>query len=168
MRALTVLIPIIIIIAISAIALNTLKIGSEESTPSPAPIVSSSPTASPSGTITPKPTTMNNVTELKITDEKVGTGSAAVAGKTVTVNYVGTFTDGSKFDSSYDRNQPFSFTLEAGQVIKGWDQGVAGMKVGGKRKLTIPANLGYGAAGAPPVIPGNATLIFEVELLKVE
>jgi len=106
--------------------------------------------------------------KLIILDEKVGTGAEAVAGKKVTVNYVGTLINGTKFDSSYDRNEPFTFNLGAGEVIKGWDQGVIGMKVGGKRKLTIPASLGYGATGAGGVIPPNATLIFEVELLKVE
>jgi len=104
---------------------------------------------------------------LKIEDLKVGTGAEAVAGKSVTVHYVGTLTTGDKFDSSRDRNQGFSFTLGAGMVIKGWDQGVAGMKIGGLRKLTIPPELGYGAGGYPPVIPPNSTLIFEVELLKV-
>ncbi len=108
------------------------------------------------------------VTELKIDDLQIGTGEEAVDGKKTTVHYTGILTDGTKFDSSVDRNQPFSFTLGAGEVIAGWDQGVKGMKVGGKRKLTIPADLGYGSAGAPPVIPANATLIFEVELLKVE
>lgn len=83
------------------------------------------------------------------------------------MHYVGTLTDGSKFDSSRDRGSPFQFRLGAGQVIKGWDQGVAGMKVGGLRKLTIPPELGYGARGFPPVIPGNSTLVFEVELLGV-
>lgn len=114
---------------------------------------------------------MNNSTpsaELKIEDIKVGSGIEAIAGKKVSVNYVGTLTDGSKFDSSYDRNQPFTFNLGAGEVIKGWDEGVVGMKVGGKRKLTIPPDLGYGAAGAPPVIGPNATLIFEIELLDVK
>lgn len=106
--------------------------------------------------------------ELKIDDTKVGTGAEAVSGKRVTVHYTGTLTDGTKFDSSVDRGQPFSFMLGAGQVIKGWDQGVAGMKVGGTRKLTIPADLGYGATGAGGVIPPNATLLFDVELLKVE
>ena len=104
---------------------------------------------------------------LKIEDTKVGTGAEAKAGKPVTVHYVGTLTNGSKFDSSRDRNEGFAFTLGAGQVIKGWDEGVAGMKVGGLRKLTIPPELGYGARGFPPVIPGNSTLIFEVELLQV-
>ena len=105
---------------------------------------------------------------LKIEDTKVGTGAEAVAGKTVTVHYTGTLTDGKKFDSSLDRGQPFKFTLGAGQVIQGWDKGFAGMKVGGKRKLTIPPELGYGARGAGNVIPPNATLIFDVELLGVE
>lgn len=104
---------------------------------------------------------------LQIVDEVVGTGAEAVAGKEITVNYVGTLTNGTKFDSSYDRNQPFKFVLGAGQVIAGWDQGFAGMKVGGKRKLTIPPELGYGSQGAGASIPPNATLIFEVELLNV-
>jgi FKBP-type peptidyl-prolyl cis-trans isomerase len=104
---------------------------------------------------------------LKVEDLQVGTGAEAVAGKKVTVHYTGTLTDGSKFDSSLDRGRPFDFPLGAGRVIKGWDEGVAGMKVGGKRRLTIPPELGYGARGFPPVIPPNSTLIFEVELLGV-
>ncbi|PWB69529.1 peptidylprolyl isomerase [candidate division GN15 bacterium] len=104
-------------------------------------------------------------------DEKVGTGDVAVAGTKVSVHYTGWLDDagkkGKKFDSSVDRNQPFEFALGAGQVIRGWDEGVAGMKVGGKRTLVIPASLGYGPNGYPPVIPGNSTLIFDVELLKV-
>jgi len=107
------------------------------------------------------------VSQLKIENIKVGTGDEAVNGKKVTVNYVGTLTDGKKFDSSYDRKQPFSFVLGKGQVIKGWDEGVAGMKVGGQRKLTIPPSLGYGSRSVGS-IPANSTLIFEVELLKVE
>ncbi len=107
-------------------------------------------------------------TGLKYTDLQVGTGDEAKAGKTVSVHYTGWLENGQKFDSSLDRRQPFQFALGAGQVIQGWDQGVAGMKVGGKRKLTIPANLGYGARGAGGVIPPNATLIFEVELLGVK
>jgi FKBP-type peptidyl-prolyl cis-trans isomerase FkpA len=105
---------------------------------------------------------------LRYTDVKVGTGTEATAGKSVSVHYTGTLTNGTKFDSSKDRNQPFVFPLGAGRVIKGWDEGVAGMKVGGVRKLTIPANLGYGAQGAGGVIPPNATLLFEVELLDVK
>jgi FKBP-type peptidyl-prolyl cis-trans isomerase FkpA len=104
---------------------------------------------------------------LQVEDLKVGTGAEATPGKMVTVHYVGTLTNGSKFDSSRDRGTGFSFPLGAGRVIKGWDQGVEGMKVGGVRKLTIPPELGYGAGGFPPVIPPNSTLIFEVELLAV-
>ena len=104
---------------------------------------------------------------LKTEDVKVGTGTEATAGKTVTVHYVGTLTSGSKFDSSRDRDEGFTFRLGAGQVIEGWDKGVAGMKVGGVRKLTIPPEMGYGVRGYPPVIPGNSTLLFEVELLDV-
>jgi FKBP-type peptidyl-prolyl cis-trans isomerase len=105
--------------------------------------------------------------DLKIENIKEGTGAEAVNGKQVSVHYTGTLTDGKKFDSSVDRGQPFKFVLGAGQVIRGWDLGVAGMKVGGKRKLTIPPQLGYGERGAGGVIPPNATLIFEVELLEV-
>lgn len=106
---------------------------------------------------------------LQITDEIIGTGAEAAAGNMVSVNYVGTLSNGTKFDSSYDRGQPFSFTLGAGQVIKGWDEGVAGMKVGGKRKLIIPPSLAYGETGAGNgVIPPNATLTFEVELLEIQ
>ena len=94
-----------------------------------------------------------DMNELKIEDIVVGTGDEAVSGKKVTVNYLGTLINGTKFDSSYDRGVPFSFILGAGEVIKGWDQGIAGMKVGGKRKLTIPSSLGYGATGAGGVIP---------------
>ena len=105
---------------------------------------------------------------LKYEDLKEGTGEAAKKGDTVEVHYTGWLTDGKKFDSSLDRNEPFSFRLGAGMVIKGWDEGVAGMKPGAKRKLTIPPELGYGARGYPPVIPANAELIFEVELLKIK
>ncbi len=105
--------------------------------------------------------------ELIIEDLTVGNGDEAVSGKHVVVHYTGWLTNGSKFDSSKDRNDPFDFRLGAGQVIRGWDEGVAGMKVGGKRKLTIPPEMGYGSRGAGGVIPPNATLVFEVELLAV-
>ena len=97
----------------------------------------------------------------------VGGGAVAAAGQKVSVHYTGWLTDRSKFDSSKDRGEPFAFPLGRGQVIKGWDEGVSGMKVGGKRKLTIPPSLGYGTRGAGGVIPPNATLVFEVELLGI-
>ena len=103
--------------------------------------------------------------ELEIEDQIVGDGEEAVAGQTVEVHYTGWLTDGTKFDSSHDRNDTFSFKLGGGQVIAGWDQGVAGMKVGGARKLTIPPEMGYGERGAGGVIPPNATLVFKVELI---
>jgi FKBP-type peptidyl-prolyl cis-trans isomerase len=106
--------------------------------------------------------------KLEIKDVVIGKGTEAKAGDSVKVHYVGTLPDGKEFDSSKKHDRPFDFELGAGRVIKGWDQGVAGMKVGGKRKLTVPPSLGYGARGFPPVIPANSTLIFEVELLEVK
>ena len=104
----------------------------------------------------------------KIEELVQGKGPEAVRGKTVEVHYTGWLTDGKKFDSSVDRGEPFSFRLGAGEVIEGWDRGVEGMKVGGKRKLTLAPELAYGAAGAPPDIPPNATLVFEVELISIK
>ena len=143
---------------------------SSVSTPTSVPVPTSviiTPSQSSSGEAN-----MNNVQTmsdgLQIQDEVVGTGQDAKSGDTVTVNYVGTLASGTKFDSSYDRNTPFTTQIGVGQVIKGWDEGIVGMKVGGKRKLIIPPELGYGAQGAGNAIPPNSTLIFEVELLGVK
>lgn len=105
--------------------------------------------------------------DLEIEDQIVGEGDEAIAGQTVEVHYTGWLVDGSEFDSSHNRNETFRFKLGAGQVISGWDQGVAGMKVGGMRKLTIPPEMGYGERGAGGVIPPSATLTFKVELISV-
>jgi peptidylprolyl isomerase len=147
-----------ILVIIASIAVIALVVGAmfvlrgDESKvmSSPSPQASSSPSAG-----------------LKSTDEVVGTGAEAVEGKTVSVHYTGTLENGTKFDSSRDRNDPFEFTLGRGEVIKGWDQGVAGMKVGGKRKLVIPPDLGYGSQDKG-TIPPNSTLLFDVELLEVK
>lgn len=119
------------------------------------PTISASQNASPSA-------------QLKIEDLKVGTGSAVKSGDTIKINYIGTLLDGTKFDSSYDRSEPFQTQIGVGRVIKGWDEGVIGMKVGGKRRLTIPPDLGYGTQGAGSVIPPNAILVFDLELLEIK
>ncbi|MDD4027071.1 MAG: FKBP-type peptidyl-prolyl cis-trans isomerase [Candidatus Shapirobacteria bacterium] len=107
-------------------------------------------------------------TELKIEDIKVGEGYSVKSGDIVSINYLGILEDGTKFDSSYDRKEPFETAIGVGYVIKGWDEGVVGMKVGGKRKLTIPYQMAYGKYGIPGAIPPKATLIFEVELLEIK
>ena len=136
------------------------------------PLLAQSPAAGP---VTPSSKTDAKVTQLQKIDVKTGTGAEAAPGKVVFVHYTGwlyepaaTGQKGAKFDSSRDRGTPFNFPLGAGQVIRGWDEGVAGMKVGGQRTLIIPPDMGYGARGAGGVIPPNATLIFDVELLEVK
>src|SRR5215467_3828749 len=143
------------ILALAIAGLVALASAQEKKTEAGGPTkVTGVPTKTPSG--------------LQYWDTKVGNGPVAQSGQKVKVHYTGWLTNGKKFDSSVDRGQPFEFMLGAGQVIKGWDQGVAGMKVGGKRQLKIPPDLGYGAAGAGGVIPPNAILIFDVELLGVQ
>jgi FKBP-type peptidyl-prolyl cis-trans isomerase len=127
--------------------------------------------SSVSATTTTPPSAAQEMTlpgGLKYQDLTVGTGAEATPGRRITVHYTGWLTDGTKFDSSVDRGQPYTLTLGAGEVIQGWDQGIVGMKVGGKRKLTIPHPLAYGPSGRPPVIPPSATLLFDVELLGVQ
>ncbi len=135
------------------------------------PATSAAPSETPDGAAAAKTDSQGkqaDVTKLEITELKEGTGTEAQPGKSVSVHYRGTLTDGTEFDSSRKHGAPFEFPLGAGQVIRGWDEGVKGMKVGGKRKLVIPPDMGYGPAGAGGVIPPNATLIFEVELLDVK
>jgi FKBP-type peptidyl-prolyl cis-trans isomerase len=134
---------------------------------SPQDIVVREPNGKSQEPVTPRGQEQS-MASLQITDEVIGTGLEAVPGRVAVVHYTGTLADGTKFDSSLDRGTPFEFTLSAGQVIRGWDEGVKGMRVGGKRVLTIPPELGYGQGGIPGVIPANATLIFKVELLEVK
>ena len=116
----------------------------------------------------PDAASKKTVSKLEKKDQKPGTGLAAKAGDTVRVHYTGRLMNGTKFDSSLDRNEPFEFTLGQGQVIKGWDEGVVGMKKGGKRKLTIPSDMAYGKLGSPPKIPPDAPLEFDIELLEIK
>jgi len=130
------------------------------------PVPSASESAAPAASPAP-PAPPVVVTELKKEDQAPGTGPASKLGDTVKVHYTGKLMNGTKFDSSRDRGDPFQFTLGQGMVIKGWDEGVVGMKKGGKRKLTIPADKAYGPVGSPPKIPANAALVFEIELVEI-
>ncbi|BAC88782.1 FKBP-type peptidyl-prolyl cis-trans isomerase [Gloeobacter violaceus] len=146
------------------LAATAVAVGETAVAQSPSPTTGKNKMPQPGQT----PSYTTTTSGLKYLDETVGNGASPQKGQRVTVHYTGTLEDGKKFDSSRDRGQPFSFTIGVGQVIQGWDEGVATMKVGGKRKLVVPANLGYGARGAGGVIPPNATLLFDVELLGVQ
>ncbi len=141
-----------------------------DSTPATIPVATLTPPvnyiASPTPALTQPPVqTFSPVTELKIEDLKIGTGAEVATGSSVTVHYIGRLTSGQVFDSSVPKKQPLVFQVGGGQVIKGWDQGILGMKVGGQRRIIVPPDKGYGPNGYPPVIPPNATLIFDIELL---
>jgi FKBP-type peptidyl-prolyl cis-trans isomerase len=160
----------LLILATASLGLACSRVDEPEPTPKPdkaqTTTAATSTSASPAMSVRKPPPPPAR--KLEIVDMKVGTGAEAKSGNTVKVHYTGTLVDGTKFDSSLDRNEPFTFVLGTGGVIKGWDEGVVGMKVGGKRKLTIPPDMGYGAMGSPPKIPPNATLLFEIELLEVK
>jgi FKBP-type peptidyl-prolyl cis-trans isomerase len=180
MRFATALLAMVAILALAGCKQSsTTEQSSTTTTTSAASGTSATPGATTSGAATADkaPSATSGATEgqertlpggLKVTDVKVGSGPMAESGSTVAVHYTGWLMDGTKFDSSLDRGSPIVFQLGAGRVIKGWEEGIKGMRVGGKRKLTIPSSMGYGAQGYPPVIPPDATLQFDVELMDVK
>lgn len=153
-------------LAIGTVLASSLLFSACTARPSQQPQTTPSPAATTSPT-TEQGVSMNDVTELQITDVQEGTGAIAKVGDSVSVHYTGQLTNGEVFDSSRGRGEPFTFTLGEGRVIEGWEQGIQGMKVGGQRQLVIPPSMAYGPGGVPPVIPGNATLIFDVELVEI-
>ncbi len=162
--------PITALPALAAAALLSCQDPVPEPEPPPKPAKTATP-AEPKSEAAPPASgaaTEPTAKEVVIKDEKVGKGKAAKNGDTLSVHYTGKLTDGTKFDSSRDRNEPFDVKLGAGQVIKGWEEGLVGMKKGGKRTLTIPPEKGYGKSGSPPKIPPNATLVFDVELMEIK
>lgn len=150
---------------IAAVSVSGCRPTPSESPQEPAP---SEPTSSQEATPPEPEGDSEQVTELRIEDIVVGEGRAAKTGDRVSVHYTGRLTDGKKFDSSRDSGRPFEFVLGQGEVIRGWDEGIVGMKVGGQRKLTVPPDMAYGEEGYPGVIPPNATLVFDVELLSIQ
>lgn len=167
----------LLLITGACLALLVAGCGSDSSTTSPSTAASTEEAAAPKEAESTKQKTAPKVTvpkgappkELEVKDLEEGTGAAAKTGDVVSVNYVGVnYKSGKEFDASWSRGEPFTFTLGAGEVIPGWDQGIEGMKVGGRRELIIPPELGYGSTGSPPVIPPNETLVFVVDLESVE
>ena len=157
---------VFVAIAVWFVMQKTKEVSRTTETPTPAVISGLTPEAGdPVDAAQGKPVKYDN--GLIVQDLIVGTGKSAAKGDTLSANYIGTLQDGTKFDSSYDRGQPIQFVLGSGQLIQGWELGLGGMKEGGKRKLTVPPSLGYGAKGAGNVIPPNATLLFEIELVSV-
>jgi len=163
-------VPVLAALLLFLFIMDTTSPTTKEEEEANAPVIESPSQNDTTNTTSTLDTTPSSIDaeELIIEDEVKGTGDEVKKGDMISVNYIGTLLDGTKFDSSYDRGTPFVFTVGEGKVIEGWEQGIVGMKVGGKRKLTIPSKLGYGDAGYPPEIPAQAGLMFEIELLEIK